>query len=329
MPLAPLMMATAADALTRFVGRLHTGAGTSSCTPSRSTADAPPPTVPGDEPHLGCSHWLQPYYTSAPLYLLLDTFTLHRNRTAAGRTPRSWSPSRTGSAPVHLQVPLQVSRCLVPTPAVTWYYYNDLTVRLVTTVHRRAAGTCSWTPSPSTATAPPPPVQYTTAAPLAPALGHLHAPQPHRRRPYRETSLTLAALSGHNRTLRAGTWTLATSRSWPDAPPPTVPRVGLTWATLTLPHSAALVQPTWTTCSSTATAPPPPDTRAMTSRDSSCRWPRAWIPDTSVLAVPTPLREGDPHLRPTATIHWRSTNGVSAREISPNSEGLDCPPDRC
>ena len=155
------MMATAADALTRFVGRLHTGTGTSSWTPSRSTADAPPPTVPGDEPHLGCSHWLQPYYTSAPLYLLLDTFTLHRNRTAAGRTPRSWSPSRTGSVPVHLQVPLQVSRSPVPTPAVTWYYYNDLTELLVTTVlHLRAAGTCSWTPSRSTATAPPPPVQY-------------------------------------------------------------------------------------------------------------------------------------------------------------------------
>jgi hypothetical protein len=75
---------------------------------------------------------------------------------------------------------------------------------------------------------------------------------------------------------------------------------------LWLTHTAALVQPTWTTCSSTATAPPPPDTRAMTSRDSSCRWPRAWIPDTSVLAVPTPLREGDPHLRPTASTHRRA-----------------------
>ena len=261
------------------------------------------------------------YNRTTPLrrsYLLLDTFTLHRNRTAAGRTPRSWTtkphrlrdctPAGTTagqSQPCALRPPLLgTTTTTSPSSWLQPYYTSAPLVPALGHLHaprlphRRR------------------PYSTTTSAPLVLAPGHLHAPrQPHRRRPYRETSLTLAALTGNNRTLRAGTCTLATSRSSPTAPPPTVPSVWLhlghshlfrtpcRWyfalddltlhgnraaaAGHYLPHHwlrylPGGLQPRLSTQRPTVPPVLPVRTRAMTPRDSSCRWPRAWIPETSV-----------------------------------------------
>ena len=80
-------------------------------------------------------------------------------------------------------------------------------------------GTGSWTTSRSTASAPPPSVQRDV-----PHLGCSHYYPRTRLCPrYLPLSSTRNA-TGYNRTLRAGTWSWATSRSSPTAPPPAVQR---------------------------------------------------------------------------------------------------------
>jgi len=152
-------------------------AGTWSSRTSRSSPTAPPPAVQGVMPHLGYSlhYWLQPY--SPRWFLDLDdTFTLFAHYTAA--TVRWMGRGLTG------------------------YHRSGFLVAL-------AVSLWSWTTSRSSSTAPPPSVQgdepylgcshhhyYTTPAAALPGLRHLHALRlQHRRRPYREMCLTLAALT--------------------------------------------------------------------------------------------------------------------------------------
>ena len=118
------------------------------------------------------------------------------------------------------------STASAPPPSVQ----RDVPSLTTTLVRACACATCP-------RAAPATPLATTVHTALVLGLRELHALRPlHRRRPYRESCLTLATptTTGYNRTLRAGTWTWTTpSRSSPTAPPPPYWELCLTLATPT------------------------------------------------------------------------------------------------